>query len=838
MNTSPKSTTEAPEQVPLSSSAAASGSATRQLQLQIGGMTCAACSARIEKGLRRLEGVQEANVNLALERASVIYDPAQIDGAAVERKIEQLGYQPLKETADLDIIGMTCAACATRIEKGIRRMNGISEVNVNLALETARVQYNPGSVTLDEITRKVEKLGYKAQLKREEGIEQRREREAVMRKWKLIIAAVLSLPLLWAMLGHFSITSWISTPSILMNPWFQLILATPVQFIIGWQFYVGAYKALRSGSANMDVLVALGTSAAYFYSLFLIIRSIFVPGTQVELYFEVSSILVTLILLGKWFEHRAKGRSSEAIRSLMNLRAQMARVEREGQELEIPIDDVQIDDIVIVKPGEKIPVDGEVIEGQSSVDESMLTGESLPVEKTIGDAVIGATINQNGRLRFRVSRIGQNTALARIIRVVEEAQVSKAPIQRMADVISGIFVPIVVGIALLTFGIWYLWLEPGNFSSALEKAIAVLVIACPCALGLATPTSIMAGSGRAAEYGILFKGGEHLEAAHKVNTVVLDKTGTITRGEPVLTDIHFVPGTSGITEQIWLQHVASAEAASEHPLARAIVQGLQERHIMSAPIDSFENIPGKGIRAVMDGQQLLVGTRLLLQEAGISGGDMEQEVQQVESEGKTVMLTAVNGQYTGWLAVADTVKETSKEAIQRLQQMGMEVIMITGDNERTAQAIGQQTGVDRILAGVLPEGKAAEIKRLQQEGRIVAMVGDGINDAPALATADTGIAIGTGTDVAMEAADVTLMRGDLNGIADAIMISRRTIRNIRQNLFWALAYNVIGIPIAASGLLAPWLAGAAMAFSSVSVVLNALRLQRIKLQKVQPNTGK
>ncbi|WP_046225901.1 heavy metal translocating P-type ATPase [Paenibacillus dauci] len=838
MNTSPKSTTEAPEQVPLPSSAAASGSATRQLQLQIGGMTCAACSARIEKGLRRLEGVQEANVNLALERASVIYDPAQIDGAAVERKIEQLGYQPLKETADLDIIGMTCAACATRIEKGIRRMDGISEVNVNLALETARVQYNPGSVTLDEITCKVEKLGYKAQLKREEGIEQRREREAVMRKWKLIIAAVLSLPLLWAMLGHFSITSWISTPSILMNPWFQLILATPVQFIIGWQFYVGAYKALRSGSANMDVLVALGTSAAYFYSLFLIIRSVFVPGTQVELYFEVSSILVTLILLGKWFEHRAKGRSSEAIRSLMNLRAQMARVEREGQELEIPIDDVRIDDIVIVKPGEKIPVDGEVVEGQSSVDESMLTGESLPVEKTIGDAVIGATINQNGRLRFRVSRIGQNTALARIIRVVEEAQVSKAPIQRMADVISGIFVPIVVGIALLTFGIWYLWLEPGNFSSALEKAIAVLVIACPCALGLATPTSIMAGSGRAAEYGILFKGGEHLEAAHKVNTVVLDKTGTITRGEPVLTDIHFVPGTLGITEQIWLQHVASAEAASEHPLARAIVQGLQERHITSASVDSFENIPGKGIRAVMDGQQLLIGTRLLLQEAGISGGDMEQEVQQVESEGKTVMLTAVNGQYTGWLAVADTVKETSKEAIQRLQQMGMEVIMITGDNERTAQAIGQQTGVDRILAGVLPEGKAAEIKRLQQEGRIVAMVGDGINDAPALATADTGIAIGTGTDVAMEAADVTLMRGDLNGIADAIMISRRTIRNIRQNLFWALAYNVIGIPIAASGLLAPWLAGAAMAFSSVSVVLNALRLQRIKLQKVQPNTGK
>lgn len=819
------------------SGAAADGSA-RQLQLQIGGMTCAACSARIEKGLRRLEGVQEANVNLALERASVIYDPAQIDEAAVERKIEQLGYQPLKETADLDIIGMTCAACATRIEKGIRRMEGVSEVNVNLALETARVQYNSGSVTLEDITRKVEKLGYKAKPKHEEGIEQRREREAVMRKWKLIISAVLSLPLLWAMLGHFSITSWISTPSILMNPWFQLILATPVQFVIGWQFYVGAYKALRSGSANMDVLVALGTSAAYFYSLFLIVRSVFVPGTQIELYFEVSSILVTLILLGKWFEHRAKGRSSEAIRSLMNLRAQTARVERNGVEIEIPVDDVQLHDIVIVKPGEKIPVDGEVLEGRSSVDESMLTGESLPVDKTVGDAVIGATINQNGRLRFRVNRVGRDTALAQIIRVVEEAQVSKAPIQRMADVISGIFVPIVVGIALLTFGVWYLGLEPGNFSSALEKAIAVLVIACPCALGLATPTSIMAGSGRAAEYGILFKGGEHLEAAHKVNTIVLDKTGTITRGEPVLTDVHFVAGTNGLEERVWLQGIASAEAASEHPLARAIVQGLQERDIAASPVESFENIPGKGIRAVIAGQQLLIGTRLLLQEAGLSGNNLEEEVQQVESQGKTVMLTAVNGQYTGWLAVADTVKETSREAIQRLQHMGMEVIMITGDNERTARAIGQQTGVDRILAGVLPEGKAAEIKRLQQEGRIVAMVGDGINDAPALATADTGIAIGTGTDVAMEAADVTLMRGDLNGIADAILISRRTIRNIRQNLFWALAYNVIGIPVAAAGLLAPWLAGAAMAFSSVSVVLNALRLQRIKLQKPQLNTGK
>ncbi len=554
-----------------------------------------------------------------------------------------------------------------------------------------------------------------------------------------------------------------------------------------------------------------------------------VPGTTVELYFEVSSILITLILLGKWFEHRAKGRSSDAIRSLMGLRAVTARIDRDGEEVEIPVDDVQVGHIIIVKPGEKIPVDGEVVEGHSSIDESMLTGESLPVEKTVGDQVIGATINQNGRLKFRAVHIGKETALSQIIRVVEEAQVSKAPIQRLADVISGIFVPIVVGIALLTFAIWFWGVTPGDFSGALEKAIAVLVIACPCALGLATPTSIMAGSGRAAEYGILFKGGEHLEAAHKVDTVVLDKTGTITRGEPILTDLRFANHHEQISEDQWLTWVAGAESASEHPLARAIVQGIKDRGLTPVHVDTFEAIPGKGIHATTGQQSLWIGTRQLLQSQQIDVDYLEAEIQEVEQQGKTVMLTAINGQYAGWIAVADTVKETSQAAIARLKQMGLRVIMITGDNERTAQAIASQTGVDHVLAGVLPEGKAAEISRLQQEGRIVAMVGDGINDAPALATANTGIAIGTGADVAMEAADITLMRGDLNGIADAIMLSRRTIRNIRQNLFWALAYNVIGIPIAALGLLAPWLAGAAMAFSSVSVVLNALRLQRIKL---------
>ncbi|WP_322906917.1 heavy metal translocating P-type ATPase [Paenibacillus campi] len=807
----------------------ASATDLQQLKLQIGGMTCAACATRIEKGLQRLDGVTEAHVNLALENALVTYDPQQLQAEQIEQKIDKLGYSVLHETVYLDISGMTCAACSARIEKGLRRMDGIAEAQVNLMLETARVSFDASKVSVHDITAKVARLGYKATIQEQEGAEERRDQLQHKRGWQLLVSFVLSLPLLWTMVAHFSLTSWVYMPHVLMIPWVQWLLATPVQLVIGWQFYKGAYKALRGGSANMDVLVAMGTSAAYFYSVFLMIREWVEPGFQAQLYFEVSSMLITLILLGKWFEHRAKSHSSSAIRSLMNLRAQHALVERDGQELHIAADEVQVGDIVIVKPGEKIPVDGIVLDGRSSVDESMLTGESLPVDKTVGDGVIGATINQNGRLRFQAQRIGKQTALAQIIGVVEQAQVSKAPIQRLADVISGIFVPIVVGIALLTFGIWYLGVEPGQFSGALEKAIAVLVIACPCALGLATPTSIMAGSGRAAEYGILFKGGEHLETAHRIDTVVLDKTGTITRGEPVLTDWHVETDT--LPESQWLALIAGAEGASEHPLARAIVAGLQQHGVEAATVQSFDNIPGKGIIALSSEHTIRIGTRLLMQEVGVVTEQLEASIQQLEQQGKTVMLTAVDDRYAGWIAVADTVKETSAQAIERLQQMGLHIVMITGDNERTARAIAAQTGIEHVLAGVLPEGKAAEIKRLQQEGRIVAMVGDGINDAPALATADTGIAIGTGTDVAMEAADITLMRGDLDGIADAILVSRRTIRNIRQNLFWALAYNVIGIPVAASGLLAPWLAGAAMAFSSVSVVLNSLRLQRIKLQR-------
>ncbi|MEK3712409.1 heavy metal translocating P-type ATPase [Paenibacillus sp. FSL R7-0333] len=808
----------------------------QQATLQITGMTCSACATRIEKGLSRMEGVSRANVNLALEQATVGFDPAVADVAQMEEKIRSLGYDTLKESADFDITGMTCAACSARIEKVLGRMPGIAAVNVNLALETAHVEYSPGNVSTAEIMDKVSSIGYKAALKQDrKDIAEQRSEEITRKRNKWMLSALLSLPLLWAMAGHFSFTTWIWTPELFMNPWFQLVLATPVQFVIGWQFYVSAYKALKNGSANMDVLVVLGTSAAYFYSLYLTIDSLKMSGMNhtVELYFETSAVLITLILVGKWFEALAKGRSSDAIRSLMGLQAKTALVLRDGAELSIPVEDVVIGDIVLVKPGTKVPVDGEVVEGLSSVDESMLTGESIPVEKKPGDSVIGATLNKNGMLRVKARKVGRDTALAQIIRVVEEAQGSKAPIQRIADVISGIFVPIVVGIAAVTFGVWYIWGAPGQFAEALEKAIAVLVIACPCALGLATPTSIMAGSGRAAEFGILFKGGEHLEAAQGVKVVVVDKTGTVTNGKPVLTDIIATAGneTQGrvLAENRLLSITAAAEKLSEHPLADAIVAGAQGRGIDLPPAGQFEAVPGRGVSAVVDGQKVSVGTRRMMVENGLDIGPWTGIMTRLEQEGKTAMLVAVEDAVAGVIAVADTIKETSREAVARLHAMGIEVVMITGDNKITAQAIADQAGIRTVLAEVLPEGKAEEIRRLQSGGVKVAMVGDGINDAPALATADTGMAIGTGTDVAMEAADITLMRGDLMSIPDAILMSRKTMRNIKQNLFWALAYNTIGIPIAALGFLAPWLAGAAMAFSSVSVVLNALRLQRVKL---------
>ena len=796
-------------------------------QFQVTGMTCAACATRIEKGLKKMDGVKDANVNLALEKAMVQFDPVMMSPSDITKKVRDLGYDVVTEKRELVLTGMTCAACVTRIEKGLNKVDGVLQATVNLALEKASVEYNPSAVTTKELVQKVENLGYGAMVKSDENEKEAvdyRQKEIEKQTGKFIFAAILSLPLLWSMVGHFSFTSFLWVPDAFMNPWVQMALATPVQFFIGKQFYVGAYKSLKNKSANMDVLVALGTSAAYFYSVYLAIESLGSNAHSVGLYFETSAVLITLIILGNLFEAKAKGRSSEAIKKLMGLQAKTATVIRNGIETTIPLEDVVAGDILLVKPGEKVPVDGEVLEGTSALDESMLTGESVPVDKTVGDSVIGATINKNGFLKIKATKVGKETALSQIIKIVEEAQGSKAPIQRMADQISGIFVPIVVGIAVITFIIWYFWADPGNFTAALVNLIAVLVIACPCALGLATPTSIMAGTGRAAEYGILFKGGEHLEMTHKVNTVILDKTGTITNGEPVLTDV--------ITEQDeteFLSLVGSAEKQSEHPLAQAIVEGIVEKSIQFKDVSDFENIPGYGIKTVVDGKVVLVGTRRLMKKYNVEIDNVLDKMEDLEKQGKTAMLAAVDGRYAGIVAVADTIKETSTSAIKRMKDMGLEVIMITGDNKDTANAIAKQAGVDHVIAEVLPEGKAEEVKKLQAQDKKVAMVGDGINDAPALATADIGMAIGTGTDVAMEAADITLIRGDLNSIPDSILMSHKTMRNIKQNLFWALAYNSIGIPIAAFGFLAPWLAGAAMAFSSVSVVLNALRLQKVKL---------
>lgn len=793
----------------------------RSATLNIEGMTCASCAIRIEKGLAKMEGVKQANVNYAMERATVTYDPSKVDVTALQAKVNDLGYKVSTERVDLDVTGMTCAACAARIEKGLKKLPGVIDANVNLTMERATVHYNPGEISPGQMIEKIKDLGYGASQREETGIkEDERGKEIKIQKTRFFVSAALSLPLLYTMVAHLGLPGFYM-PHFLMNPWVQFTLATPVQFIIGWPFYRGAYKALKNGSANMDVLVALGTSAAYFYSFFASLA-----GRTDKLYYETSAVLITLIILGKLFEALAKGRTSEAIRKLMGLQAKTATVIRDGKEMVIPLEEVVVGDSILVKPGEKIPVDGVVKSGTSAVDESMLTGESVPVDKKAGDPVIGATINKNGVLTIEATKIGKDTALAQIIKVVEEAQGSKAPIQRMADKISSIFVPIVVGISVITFIVWYFFLEPGNFTAALEPAIAVLVIACPCALGLATPTSVMVGTGKGAELGILFKGGEHLEAAHKLNTIILDKTGTITKGEPSLTDVIALGNNS---ELDLLTLVASAEKNSEHPLAQAIVKGAEARGVTLSPVTNFEAIPGFGLQAQVNDQRLLIGTRKLMKRYDIDTSSVENQMQHLEDQGKTAMLVAINGALSGVVAVADTLKESSKEAIAQLKNLGLEVVMITGDNQRTARSIAQQVGITQVRAEVLPEDKAKEVEAFKQQGKKVAMVGDGINDAPALATADVGMAIGTGTDIAMEAADITLMRGELTSIPQAITLSHKTMQNIKQNLFWALFYNSVGIPIAAAGLLAPWVAGAAMAFSSVSVVLNALRLKRVKI---------
>ncbi|RWZ60573.1 copper-translocating P-type ATPase [Halobacillus fulvus] len=797
-------------------------SESKEIHVGITGMTCSACSSRIEKVLNKMDGV-EANVNLAMESATVKLDETKATPQDISERIEKLGYGVQTEKIELDIHGMTCSACSSRIQKVLGKMNGVQQANVNLATEAGVVEYEPGLVSTEDILEKVKKLGYEAVLKQDrEQQADHKEEEIKKKKQKLWISILLSLPLLYTMVGHLPIDIGLPVPALFMNPWFQFLLATPVQFYIGAPFYVGAYRALRNKSANMDVLVALGTSAAYFYSVVEGIRWQLNPQMMPELYFETSAVLITLILVGKLFESLAKGRTTAALTKLLNLQAKEATLLRNGEEIQVPVDQVQVGDVILVKPGEKIPVDGTIVKGMTAIDESMITGESIPVEKKEEDTVIGSTLNKNGTIQMQAEKVGKDTALAGIVKIVEEAQGSKAPIQRTADRISGVFVPVVVGIALVTFIVWFAFVEPGAFPPALEAAIAVLVIACPCALGLATPTSIMVGTGKGAEQGILFKGGEYLEGTESLTTILLDKTGTITKGKPEVID--FVSFRDDL-----LKYVVSAEKASEHPLAEAIVQYGVEQEIETRDVDQFEAVPGYGIEAVVDGVNVRIGTRKLMKRDQIKFENDEAAISELESAGKTVMLVALNGEFAGYLAVADTLKETSKQAIEDMKALGLNVYMVTGDNERTAKAIAAQVGLDGVFAEVLPEQKAEKVKELQLQGEKVAMVGDGINDAPSLATADIGMAIGTGSDVAIETADVTLLGGDLIHISQAIRLSRKTMTNIKQNMFWALAYNSAGIPVAAIGLLAPWVAGAAMAFSSVSVVSNALRLKRVKL---------
>lgn len=719
----------------------------------------------------------------------------------------------------LNISGMTCAACSARIDRKLAKMDGVINANVNLTTEKAVVEFDGQKIKVDEIIAVIDALGYKAERfeKIDEGKEKEaREKELRNLKLTLIASIILSSPLLLAMI--LSMLN-ISVP-FLHNEYFQLIIATPIQFIIGFRFYKNAFYALRSKSSNMDVLIVMGTSAAYFFSLYNVFFQAIKMGDMKDLYFEASAVIITLILLGKYFEAVAKGKTSDAIKKLMGLAAKTARVIRDSREQDIPIEDVIAGDIIVVRPGEKIPVDGKIIDGFSTIDESMITGESLPVEKKVGDSCIGATINKFGSFKFEATKIGKDTVLSQIVKMVEDAQGSKAPIQKIADKVSGIFVPVVILIAVVTFVVWFLltW----DIAKSLVSAVSVLVIACPCALGLATPTAIMVGTGKGAENGILIKGGEHLETAYKLNAVVLDKTGTITKGQP---DVTNVLALGKLSENEILKLAASAEKFSEHPLGASIYENGKKVFGDITDPDSFEAVQGKGVSAVVDGKNILIGTRKLMTGHHIDISGIEEMLVKLEDEGKTAMLLAVDGKMEAVIAVADTLKENSKEAIAELLQMGIDVYMITGDNSRTANAIAKQVGIQNVLAEVLPEHKAEEVEKLRKLGKVVAMVGDGINDAPALATADIGMAMGMGTDVAIEAADITLMRGDLRTIPAAIRLSRKTIAKIKQNLFWAFFYNIIGIPFAAFGFLNPMIAGGAMAFSSVSVVTNSLSLK-------------
>lgn len=814
--------------------------------LKIEGMTCAACAKAVERASKKLKGVTEANVNFATEKLNISFDETLVSIPDIQAAIEKAGYKALIEssTKTLKIEGMTCAACAKAVERATRKLDGVVESNVNFATEKLNISYDPSKVRVSEIKKAIEKAGYKA-LEEEVTVDEdkeRKEREIKLLWKKFIISAIFTVPLLIITMGHmfgepigFKLPRFIDP---MINPRafgiVQLILVLPV-VLTGHKFFTVGFKALIKRSPNMDSLIAIGTSAAFFYGIFAIVQ-IYAGNIDYafDLYFEAAGVILTLITLGKYLEAVTKGKTSEAIKKLMGLAPKTAIIIKDGKEIEIAIEEVEVGDIIIVKPGEKMPVDGEVVEGMTSVDESMLTGESIPVEKNIGDKIIGASINKNGTIRYKATRVGKDTALAQIIKLVEDAQGSKAPIAKMADIISGIFVPVVISIAVLSAIGWY-WFggETGVFS--LTIFISVLVIACPCALGLATPTAIMVGTGKGAEYGVLIKSGVALETAHKIKTVVFDKTGTITEGKPKVTDVVV---TNGITEDELLQLAASAEKGSEHPLGEAIVKGAEEKGLEFKKLDSFKAIPGHGIEVKIDGNNMLLGNRKLMVESNISLENLEETSYKLAGEGKTPMYVAIEGRIAGIVAVADTVKENSKKAIEKLHKMGIEVAMITGDNKRTAEAIAKQVGIDRILAEVLPQDKANEVKKLQAEGKKVAMVGDGINDAPALAQADIGIAIGSGTDVAMESADIVLMRSDLMDVPTAIQLSKKTILNIKENLFWAFGYNTLGIPVAMGILyifggpkLNPIIAAAAMSFSSVSVLLNALRLKGFKPAK-------
>jgi P-type Cu+ transporter len=815
----------------------------KQLTMPVIGMTCANCVASVERNARKVDGVSLAVVNFASEKVTLSYDPAVARPEAVIERIRRAGYEVPTATLELPLIGMTCANCASTIQRALNKVDGVLEASVNYANEKATVTYIVGTASRSDLVAAVRKAGYDVvEATSEEELEdaEAAAREAEIRhQWtRLIVGTIFSLPLLmlsmgrdFSLLGHWAHDNWVN--------WLFLALATPVQFYVGKDYYTGAYKSLRNGSANMDVLVAMGSSAAYFYSIAVLIA--LTAGSTalgMHVYFETAAAIITLIVLGKLLEARAKGRTSEAIKRLIGLQAKTARILRDGVEVEIPIDRVAVGDLLVVRPGEKIPADGQVVNGRSAVDESMITGESLPADKTVGDEVIGATINSQGLLTIEATRVGKETALAQIIKLVEQAQGSRAPIQRLVDRVAAYFVPLVIVIAALTFMVWLV--VGGEFTPALIRTIAVLVIACPCAMGLATPTSIMVGVGKGAENGILFKNSASLEQAHKINAVALDKTGTITKGELSVTDI-VISSVTALPEEELLRLAASAERGSEHPLGKAIVRQAEAHGLALSIPAAFEAIAGHGIAANVDGRALLLGNRRLMDRERVALNGLEPRASEMQEQAKTTMWLSVDGQASAIIGVADTIKEGSREAISQLHRLGLTVIMMTGDNNATAQAIAREVGVDRVMAEVLPGDKADQVAKLQQEGYVVAMIGDGINDAPALAQADVGIAIGTGTDVAMETADVTLISGDLRGVAKAIRLSKETMKNIRQNLVWAFGYNVALIPVAA-GVLAPFqwapaflrqlnpiLAAAAMAFSSISVVSNALRLRRVRL---------